>query len=45
MVTCGPVDTVITSTLLQNIYKVEGRIEQCSRLCRHVIIDGPLGRA
>ena len=45
MVSCGPVDTVITPTLLQNIYKVEGRIERCSRLCPHVIIDGPLGRA
>lgn len=44
MVSCGPVDRVITPTLLQTIYKVEGRIEQCSRLCPHVIIDGPLAR-
>jgi iron complex transport system ATP-binding protein len=45
MVTCGPVDTVITPALLQTIYKVEGRIERCSRQSPHVIIDGPLGRA
>jgi iron complex transport system ATP-binding protein len=45
MVTCGPVETVITPTLLQNIYRVDGRIERCSRLCPHVIIDGPIGRA
>ncbi|WP_114944980.1 ABC transporter ATP-binding protein [Microvirga calopogonii] len=44
MVSCGPVDDVITPTLLQTIYKVEGRIEQCSRFCPHVIIDGPLAR-
>jgi iron complex transport system ATP-binding protein len=42
MVACGPVETVITPTLLQNIYRVDGRIERCSRLCPHVIIDGPL---
>jgi iron complex transport system ATP-binding protein len=42
MVTCGPVETVITPALLQNIYRVDGRIERCSRLCPHVIIDGPL---
>jgi iron complex transport system ATP-binding protein len=45
MVTCGPVETVITPTLLQNIYRVDGRIERCSRLCPHVIIDGPLEHA
>ena len=45
MVSCGAVDAVITPTLLQTIYKVEGRIERCSRLCPHVIIDGPPGRA
>ncbi|WP_201862885.1 ABC transporter ATP-binding protein [Microvirga soli] len=42
MVNCGPVETVITPALLQNIYRVDGRIERCSRLCPHVIIDGPL---
>ncbi|MEE1610391.1 ABC transporter ATP-binding protein [Microvirga sp. CF3016] len=45
MVTCGPVAAVITPALLQTIYKVEGRIEHCSRQSPHVIIDGPLGRA
>ena len=45
MVSCGPVNDVITPTLLQNIYRVNGRIEHCSRRCPHVIIDGPLGHA
>jgi len=43
MVSCGPVDAVITPELLQCIYKVQGRIERCSRHCPHVIIDGPIG--
>jgi iron complex transport system ATP-binding protein len=43
MVRCGPVETVITPDLLRAIYKVDGRIELCSRRCRQVIIDGPLG--
>jgi iron complex transport system ATP-binding protein len=42
MVRCGPVETVITPDLLRVIYKVDGRIELCSRRCPQVIIDGPL---
>lgn len=42
MVRCGPAETVITPELLREIYKVEGRIERCSRLCCQVIIDGPV---
>jgi iron complex transport system ATP-binding protein len=42
MVRCGPAETVITPDLLRDIYKVDGRIERCSRLCAQVIIDGPL---
>ena len=42
MVRCGPVETVITPDLLRAIYKVDGRIELCSRRCPQVIIDGPL---
>jgi iron complex transport system ATP-binding protein len=45
MVRCGPVETVITPDLLNAIYKVDGRIELCSRSCRQVIIDGPLRRS
>jgi iron complex transport system ATP-binding protein len=42
----GPVDTVITADLLREVYRVEGRVERCSRLCPHVLIDGPsAGRA
>jgi iron complex transport system ATP-binding protein len=44
MVRCGPVEAVITPELLQSIYRVDGRIERCSRLCPQVIIDGPLAR-
>jgi iron complex transport system ATP-binding protein len=42
MVKCGPAEAVITPELLREIYKVEGRIERCSRLCSQVIIDGPI---
>jgi len=42
MVRCGPAEAVITPELLREIYKVEGRIERCSRLCCQVIIDGPI---
>jgi iron complex transport system ATP-binding protein len=42
MVTCGPVEAVITPELLRTIYQVDGRIERCSRACPHIIIDGPL---
>jgi len=41
MVRCGPAEAVITPDLLRDIYKVDGRIERCSRLCAQVIIDGP----
>ena len=44
MVRCGPAEAVITSDLLRDIYKVDGRIERCSRLCAQVIIDGPAAR-
>ena len=42
MVRCGSVEEVITPDLLRSIYKVDGRIERCSRFCPQVIIDGPL---
>ncbi|MXQ14234.1 ABC transporter ATP-binding protein [Microvirga makkahensis] len=44
MVRCGPAEAVITPELLREIYKVEGRIERCSRLCCQVIIDGPIAQ-
>ncbi|WP_230531069.1 ABC transporter ATP-binding protein [Microvirga roseola] len=42
MVKCGPAEAVITPDLLRNVYRVDGRIERCSRLCAQVIIDGPV---
>jgi iron complex transport system ATP-binding protein len=41
MVKCGAADAVITPDLLRTIYKVDARIERCSRLCSQMIIDGP----
>jgi iron complex transport system ATP-binding protein len=45
MVRCGPVEDVVTPSLLKDIYRVDGRIERCSRAYPHVIIDGPLMQA
>lgn len=42
MIMCGSAEAVITPGLLRDIYKVEGRIERCSRRCCQVIIDGPI---
>jgi iron complex transport system ATP-binding protein len=42
MVRCGQAEAVITPELLRDIYRVEGRIERCSRQCCQVIIDGPI---
>jgi iron complex transport system ATP-binding protein len=42
LVRCGPAEAVITPELLRDIYKVDGRIERCSRRCCQVIIDGPI---
>jgi iron complex transport system ATP-binding protein len=44
MIMCGSAEAVITPDLLRDIYKVEGRIERCSRLCCQVIIDGPIAQ-
>ena len=35
----GPSEEVITEQMLRSIYRVEARIEQCSRGERHVIVD------
>jgi iron complex transport system ATP-binding protein len=40
LVACGPSRDVITSALLRQVYKVDARIEMCSRGIGHVIIDG-----
>lgn len=37
---CGPSDEVITVPMLREIYKVDARIERCSRDFNHVIVDG-----
>jgi iron complex transport system ATP-binding protein len=42
LVRCGSAEAVITPELLRDIYKVDGRIERCSRRCCQVIIDGPI---
>ncbi|WP_064119903.1 ABC transporter ATP-binding protein [Pseudomonas fluorescens] len=35
----GPSDEVITEQMLRDVYKVEARIEQCSRGLQHILID------
>jgi iron complex transport system ATP-binding protein len=35
----GPGNEVITRQMLRNVYKVEARIEQCSRGLHHILID------
>ncbi len=37
---CGPSAAVIDEGLLRDVYRVEARIEACSRGLRHVIVDG-----
>ena len=37
---CGPSEDVITVEMLRAIYRIEARIEPCSRHYRHVIVDG-----
>lgn len=45
LVACGPSRDVITSALLRQVYKVDARIEMCSRGVGHVIVDGPADEA
>ena len=40
MLACGPSHEVITPEMLRTIYKVDARIEKCSRNFDHVIVDG-----
>lgn len=40
MQACGPAGEVITPQMLSSVYKVEARIEKCSRNFDHVIVDG-----
>lgn len=42
MVACGPSQAIITSDLLRDVYRVDGRIERCSFGVPHVIVDGSL---
>jgi iron complex transport system ATP-binding protein len=37
---CGTSGEVITVEMLHDIYRIEARIEECSRHHRHVIVDG-----
>ncbi|WP_417454659.1 ABC transporter ATP-binding protein [Kiloniella sp.] len=36
---CGPVEDVITPALLKTVYRIEARIEACSKGLRHIIVD------
>ncbi|WP_110685791.1 ABC transporter ATP-binding protein [Salinicola aestuarinus] len=39
---CGPTQAVVTPELLRDIYRVEGRIERCSRGQPLLVVDGAL---
>lgn len=43
MLACGDAQEVITSEMLRDVYKVDARIEKCSRNFDHVIVDGVAG--
>lgn len=43
MVACGPTAEIITPTLLGDIWRVEARIETCSRGTPFIIVDGTAG--
>lgn len=45
MVACGPSPDIVTSALLRDVYRVEARIEPCSRGVGQVIIDGVAARS
>lgn len=36
----GPSDTVINEQMLREVYRIDARIEECSRGQRHILIDG-----
>ncbi|ESZ19254.1 ABC transporter ATP-binding protein [Mesorhizobium sp. L48C026A00] len=40
MVACGTPEDVVTPALLRDVYRVEARIERCSRGIGHVMVDG-----
>ena len=37
---CGPAAQIVTAELLRDVYRVEARIEKCSRDFSHIIVDG-----
>jgi iron complex transport system ATP-binding protein len=43
MQACGSSADVINTTMLRDIYRIEARIEKCSRNFDHVIVDGVAG--
>jgi iron complex transport system ATP-binding protein len=43
MIACGTPAEVVTPALLRDVYRVEARIERCSRGIGHVMVDGVAG--
>lgn len=37
----GPIESALTSSVLSDVYGVEGRVERCSRGKLHIMVDGP----
>lgn len=42
MVACGETDAIVTPDLLRDVWRVEARIEACSRGTKLVVVDGPV---
>lgn len=45
LVACGAAGDIVTPKLLHDVYRVDARIECCSRGIGHVIVDGVAGHA
>ncbi len=43
MIGCGTPAEVVTPALLRDVYRVEARIERCSRGFDHIMVDGVVG--
>ena len=42
MLACGTSSDVITTAMLRDVYRIDARIEKCSRNFNHIIVDGAI---
>jgi iron complex transport system ATP-binding protein len=38
----GPCEDIVTSAMLRDVYRIDARVERCSRGASHVIVDGAI---